>query len=257
MFSTSDVSTEYWPPRLAWCVISWDDDRDRLLAAEALTAVSEADRRELQGLPLRLHFAQGALELQGAAGEVLRADLVPSSGRPPLLRATLAGRSPRPVIADATAGLGGDTFDLAAAGCTVVAIGQALVPWLRLQDALRRALADPARAGAASRISLLRGNATEVLAAEGPFDVVYLDPLFQGGKTSAGKRKSMRLLHELASGVTPESELLAVASQAAFTRVTVKRPQAGPYLAGVRPSGSLEGRTVRFDLYSGLAEPAD
>ncbi len=251
------LAREHRAARLAWLVISWDDDRDRLLAAEALSAVSEADRHELKGLPVRLHFAQGALELQGAAGEVLRADLVPSSGRPPLLRATLAGRNPRPVIADATAGLGGDAFDLAAAGCTVVAIEQALVPWLLLQDALRRAVTDPARSQAASRINLLRGNATEVLATEGPFDVVYLDPLFQGGKASAGKRKSMRLLHELAPGVTPESELLEAARQAASTRVTVKRPQAGPYLAGVRPSGSLQGRTVRFDLYSGLAGLAD
>lgn len=233
-------------------IISGRNDSDRLLARELEQRLTAADRLELQQSGARLGFEADRLVLTAAEGPQVSVTLRASSGRPPLLRAVLAGRQPH--VADATAGLGGDAFDMAVAGCTVTAIERALVPWLLLQDGLRRALADPDTAVAAARISLRRGDAVEVLAVLGPFDVVYLDPLFPAGKASAGKRKGMLALQRLAArDAADDAALLAAARQAARLRVTVKRPQSGPHLAGEQPSGSLAGRTVRFDLYSGLA----
>lgn len=234
-------------------MIAASTEDDRLLAAALLEQLSGADLQQLASLPAGFAFQAGVLGLQAEDGGRLTVDLRASHGRPPLLRAALAGRSPRPHVADATAGLGGDAFDLASAGCRVTAFERDLVPWLLLSDGLRRAARDPERAAAAARLRLLRGDALQLLAQHGPFDVVCLDPLFQGGKASAGKRRSMRLLHELSGAASDEAQLLRAAQQAARLRVSVKRPQAGDWLAHKRPSGSLSGRTIRFDLYPGLA----
>lgn len=182
---------------------------------------------------------------------MLAVHLTPSSGKPPLLRAALATRGPR--VADATAGMGGDAFDLAWAGCEVVAFERSPVAWSLLNDGLRRAAADPVLAPAAARITLVRGDARRELAHHGPFDVVVIDTMFEPRKESAGKRKSMSLLGLLAGPDDDAAELLAAARTAAERRVVVKRPARGPYLGGIAPSGSLAGRTVRFDLYAPAA----
>ena len=179
--------------------------------------------------------------------------LSPTRGRPAVLRAALAGRQPAPHICDATAGMGADAFDLAYAGCRVTAIERSPLAWILLKDGLRRALLQPELAAAAGRIELRLGDSRELLPALGPFDVVYLDPMFTGGKKSAGKRKAMRLFHLLGQSGPDAGELLPAATSAARLRVVVKRPLRGEALASVAPSGSLKGRTVRFDLYAGGA----
>ncbi len=199
----------------------------------------------------RLEVSDDRLKLVDSTGQELVVQLAASSGRPPLLRAALAGA--QPLVADATAGMAGDAFDLAHAGCRVVAIERSPLVWLLLRDGLRRALLDPALRAAAGRIELHYGDALELLPRLGPFEVVLLDPMWQGGKASAGKRKSMRLFHELTGPPTDEAALLRAARLAASRRVVVKRPARGEYLAFERPSGSLAGRTVRFDLYAPLA----
>lgn len=204
----------------------------------------------LQEAGAAIGFIDGRLTLTDSAGERLSVNLAPSHGRPPLLKAALAGGTDKPRVADATAGMAGDAFDLAHAGCNVVAFERSPLVWLLLRDGLRRAARDPQLAGTAARIELHHGDAAGLLAGHGPFDVVLLDPMWQGGKGSAGKRKSMRLFHELAGPPSDEAALLAAARAAALRRVVAKRPARGPFLADVKPSGSLSGRTVRFDLYA-------
>lgn len=223
------------------------------LAAELLEGLHPGALEAVAAQGASLRLREGLLEMVTPTGEALSVNLRPSSGRPPLLRAALAGRNPAPYIADATAGMGADAFDLAHAGCRVMAMERSPLTWLLLKDGLRRAAAIPALADTAGRIDLKLGDARELLKEYGPFDVVYLDPMFEGSKKTAGKRKAMRLLHELGAAGGSGEELLSAARAAARLRAVVKRPIRGAHLASAVPSGSLKGRTIRFDLYAGTA----
>lgn len=226
---------------------------DSALAAELASGLEPGSLDFLAAHGAFLRLQAGVLELVMQEGQTLSVSLNPSAGRPPLLRATLAGRKPAPYIADATAGMGADAFDLAHAGCRVMAMERSPLAWLLLKDGLRRAAAIPALADAAGRIELKLGDSRELLPVHGPFDVVYLDPMFEGGKKTAGKRKSMRLFHLFGAADATDADLLHAARAAARLRAVVKRPARGAVLASVAPSGSLKGRTIRFDLYSGTA----
>jgi 16S rRNA (guanine1516-N2)-methyltransferase len=193
----------------------------------------------------------------------------PEGGRPGrehLLRATLAG-TPGLRLVDATAGWGGDAGVLAAAGAEVLMIERSPFVAAMLDDALRRWRAEGV--GAAGRLTVLVGEAEELLTAVGPVDVVYLDPLYaeRGGSavTSVGLRwlrvvANWGTAREVAAGVerrhADEASLLTAARQAARRRVVVKRGLRDAPLGGQPPSGSLRGRTTRFDMYPPLAPAA-
>jgi len=84
--------------------------------------------------------------------------------------------------------------------------------------------------------------------------VVLLDPMFPANDKSAAPKKGMKLFRALqtesARDGAEHAALLGRARTSATLRVVVKRPVRAPPLAGVAPSGSLVGRTVRFDLYA-------
>ena len=60
--------------------------------------------------------------------------------------------------------------------------------------------------------------------------------------------KKFQLLHELERPCANPEELLEAALAARPRKVVVKRPVKGPYLADVKPSYSLTGKAVRFDV---------
>jgi 16S rRNA (guanine1516-N2)-methyltransferase len=86
---------------------------------------------------------------------------------------------------------------------------------------------------------------------DGAFDVVYLDPMFPRSEDkSAKQKKEMQVLRELTSSDTQEAELFQEAWRVAKHRVVVKRSDDAPELAvNQKPESSIEGKTVRFDLY--------
>lgn len=205
--------------------------------------------------------ANGLLALSLADGtSVQAAGPLLATPRPgahdPLWRAVLAGRER---IIDATAGLGADAFHLAGKGANVTLIERSPVLTALLADALAAANAGrlgEAAAAAAARIELLHGDAVDLLTGEAPLRaaVVYLDPMFGGVTGSSAPPKAMAVLRRL---LPAESEpaaaqlgLLEAARAAASRRVVVKRALKATPLAGVEPSGSLRGRTVRYDLYA-------
>ena len=75
-----------------------------------------------------------------------------------LVRAVTVKGIDRPLVADATAGLGEDSFLLAAAGCRVLLFEYDPVIADLLSDALERAKRDPETAEIAARMTLLRGD---------------------------------------------------------------------------------------------------
>ena len=190
-------------------------------------------------------------------------------GRDPLLRAL--GKPIRGAcVVDATAGWGADAGVIAVAGAHVLMIERSPVMALMLEEALKRWRA--AGLEAALRMELRQADAAEALESVGSADVVYLDPLFPG-RTEGGRRRTeggggraergtsaaeLRWLRSVASwGATGvEAPLLAKARSVATRRVVVKRARTDPPLEGQRPSGSISGRTTRFDLYASTSEVA-
>ncbi len=168
----------------------------------------------------------------------------------------LRGQEPLSVV-DATAGLGGDAFILAALGCRMTLLER--VPALQelLADGLERAAevgaaSDPELAAAIARMRLVRGDAVDYLkalpATEQP-DVIYLDPMFPERKKSAAVKKEMQLFHRLVGADADAGGLLAVALTRARQRVVVKRSRLADPLEGPPPDHVLEGVRNRYDLY--------
>ncbi|MBR5043850.1 MAG: class I SAM-dependent methyltransferase [Clostridia bacterium] len=165
-----------------------------------------------------------------------------------LVRAVKIKGIDHPLVADATAGLGEDSFLLAAAGCRVLLFEYDPVIADLLSDALERAKRDPETKGIAERMTLIRGDSIPALPRLDPApDVVLLDPMFPERTKSALVKKKFQLLHQLERPCENESALLDAALAAHPKRVVIKRPAKGPYLAGVKPSFSLTGSAVRFD----------
>lgn len=173
------------------------------------------------------------------------------AGRRQLLsRAVGLQRHPGLRLLDATGGLGRDAFTLAALGAQVSLVERQPLVVELLRDAQRRARAAPEEAlrAAADRIFVIGSDALDVGRDQGPFDAVYLDPMYPDDGKSALPQKEMQLLRELAGDDLDAGELLAHA-RALAPRVAVKRPAKAVWLAGAEPDAVLEGTQARFDLY--------
>ncbi len=157
-------------------------------------------------------------------------------------------------VLDATGGLGRDAFTLAALGARVVLVERQPLVVELLRDAQRRARLrpEPAIVEAADRLHIVGSDALDMNVAQGPFDTVYLDPMYPDDGKSALPQKEMQLLRDLAGDDLDADRLLAHARGLA-PRVAVKRPLRAPPLAGVRPNAVLEGTQARFDLYLSTA----
>ena len=192
--------------------------------------------------PVRVDFIEGAVAHRrlfgGGSGQMIAKAVGVQSGV-------------RPVVLDATAGLGRDAFVLAQLGCAVTLIERQPLIAALLEDGLLRAQADPEVATIVAQMHLLRGNAIELMRAwKGePPQVVYLDPMFPHRDKSASVKKEMRLFRPLVGDDDDAPALLEAALALATHRVVVKRPRKAPGIAGEQPGYALEGNSSRFDIY--------
>lgn len=157
----------------------------------------------------------------------------------------------RPVVLDATAGLGRDAFLLAQLGCTVTLIERHPLVGALLADGLGRARLDPEVGPIIQRMDLRLGNAIELIrdwSAEPP-QVIYLDPMFPHRDKSSLVKKEMRVFRPLVGGDDDAAQLLQVALELATHRVVVKRPRKAPSVDGQAPGYVLEGKSSRYDIY--------
>ncbi len=159
--------------------------------------------------------------------------------------------TPARTIFDATAGMGDDSFLLAAAGYEILLYESDPVIASLLRDALRRAADDPCISPIAARMKFFEADSIAALRSLTiPPDVVYLDPMFPDRRKNGLVKKKFQLLHELERPCSDEEALLSAAFFAHPRRIVVKRPAKAPPLAGRAPSYSLNGSTIRFDCYS-------
>lgn len=164
------------------------------------------------------------------------------------------------VIADLTAGLGGDSFAIASLGINVHAIERNRIVFLLLNDALERARKSTLLVKTnhnnstllseiANRIQLHNASAFEFLKSYdlSTIETLYMDPMYPDLKSKALPKKEMQWLDVIVGDDEDQKSLLEAAIATSVNRVTVKRPKrAEPLLV---PSHSLEGNTTRYDVY--------
>jgi hypothetical protein len=148
-------------------------------------------------------------------------------------------------LIDATAGLGREAFLLASAGARVDAIERNITLFQLTQDALKRSVDD-------TRIMLnLIHMDSCVYLSQHQADIIYLDPMFPPSKKSAAVGKEAQVLQAFVRHDTHEEEsgLLMCALQSARYRVVVKRPIKSSPLADRKPTSSINGKNIRYDIY--------
>lgn len=204
---------------------------------------------ELRREPAGLTLLGDGMELAADLSRMLPRLRPDRLGRELLVRAARVRGVERPRAVDATAGLGEDSLLLAAAGFSVTMFEKDPVIAALLRDALERAAGDPALAAVVARMELVEADSVAALRSRPePPDVVFLDPMFPERTKSAAVKKKFQLLHRLERPCEDERELLDAALAAGPRKVVIKRPPKGPWLAGVRPSYSLAGKAVRYDV---------
>lgn len=158
-------------------------------------------------------------------------------------------------VLDATAGLGEDSFLLAAAGYEVTLYEYDPVIGRLLEDALRRAAQVPELAETAARMRFVAGDSIaamrEMVRRPQPEtarpDVILLDPMFPAREKSGLVKKKFQLLQQLELPCANETELLEAALSVHPRKIIIKRPAKGPQLAGRKPDYSISGKAIRYD----------
>jgi 16S rRNA (guanine1516-N2)-methyltransferase len=195
--------------------------------------------------------APGPVRVDFVSGPVAHRRLFGGGGGQMIAKAVGIQAGVRPIVLDATAGLGRDAFVLAELGCTVTLIERQPVIAALLEDGLQRAQDDPEVAAIVGQMQLLCGNAIDLInnwSAEPP-QVIYLDPMFPHRDKSALVKKEMRLFRPLVGDDDDAPALLQAALALATHRVVVKRSRKAPAIAGEAPGYVLEGKSSRFDIY--------
>ncbi len=208
-------------------------DRVLRLDAEGLCLVSE-------GQTLRGDFARLLPRLKG--GRI---------GSELLYKAAKIKGSEGPLWAvDATAGLGEDSLVLAASGFHVTMFERNPVMYALLLDALERAKNIPELREIAGCMELRRGDSVEAMANfSGAPDVILLDPMFPERQKAALVKKKLQMIQSLEEPCSDEAAMLRAAMEAGPRKLIIKRPPKGPWLAGIKPDHSIEGKAVRFDCF--------
>ena len=159
---------------------------------------------------------------------------------------TMRGLPQKGVIIDATAGLGRDALILSSLVERVILIER--VPWVSalLEDGLKNSIE---HLPYLSNTRVICSDSKKfLLNLKTKPDAIYLDPMFENMGKSKAKRE-VQALRDLTIQ-SNEKELLEVALKKAKDRVVVKRHKKVKNLAGIKPTFSLTGRVVRYDVYS-------
>ena len=205
-----------------------------------LLVVGEASAwLELSGVNVTVKFDSAAMQhrRKGGHNEML--------GRAVGLKADR-----KPLIWDATGGLGRDAFVLADLGCEVTLCERVpVLAWLLDQAVQAAAVSgvDQVRA-AAARMSVLAADSKTLRAPAGT--VIYLDPMFPERKKAAAVKKEAAMLQHLADQTDDSESLWQWAWDQPVERIVVKRPLHAPILGHIRPAHTLKGKSVRFDVFT-------
>jgi len=158
----------------------------------------------------------------------------------------LRGLPKQSLLIDATAGLGKDALLLSSLVDRLILIER--VPWIYalLEDGLKR---QSELIPSLKKIEVICSDSKDYLSKlnSNP-DVIYLDPMFE----NTGKSKAKREVQALRELVNESSckKLLEISLKKAKNRVIVKRHRKAQNLSGLKPTYSLKGKIIRYDVYS-------
>ena len=164
-----------------------------------------------------------------------------------LVKAARIKGAEAPTAVDCTAGLGEDSLLLAAAGFTVTLFERDQTIAALLADALERAAADPRLAEAVGRMTLVADDSIASYTLPEP-------PTMPPGPDVSRAHQERREEESSSSSTISSSHARgkrpswrqALAAQP--RKVVIKRPAKGALLAGMKPSYSVAGKAVRYDV---------
>lgn len=153
-------------------------------------------------------------------------------------------------VFDTTAGLGKESFILAALGCQITLFERHPEIGRLLKEGLENAKTNVEIAPIISRMHLIQECAKIYLQAHPNLtaSVIYCDPMFPIKTKSALVKKDMRYLQTVVGFDEDSEELIGLCLTRALQRVVVKRPVNAPWLIR-KPDFDYKGRSHRFDVY--------
>jgi 16S rRNA (guanine1516-N2)-methyltransferase len=159
-----------------------------------------------------------------------------------------AGKTP--MIVDATAGLGRDSFLLASLGAKVILIERSEKMHALLADGLKRAAKEGGKfREITDRMTLLKGDAKDLLH-ELAGEAILIDPMHPPRKSSALVKQELRQVREIVGIDDDAGDLVRLALKHATNRVVLKWPMKADPIKGVRDcTHQIRGKTTRYDVF--------
>ncbi len=191
--------------------------------------------------PLRVDFVGGAvahrLRFGGGRGQALAKAMGLRAGKTPM-------------IVDATAGLGRDSFLLASLGAQVTMIERSEQMHALLVAGMDRALQEGGEfREIMGRITLLKGDAKDLLPALAG-EAILIDPMHPPRKNSALVKRELRQVREIVGTDDDAADLVRVALAHARNRVVLKWPAKAEPIRGIRAcSHQIHGKSTRYDVF--------
>jgi 16S rRNA (guanine1516-N2)-methyltransferase len=190
---------------------------------------------------LRVDFVSGAVAHRRRFG----------GGRGQALAKAMGLRAGKtPMIVDATAGLGRDSFLLASLGAQVVMIERSEKMHSLLVQGMDRAFKEGGEfREIIGRMTLLKGDAKDLLP-EMSSEAILLDPMHPPRKNSALVKRELRQVREIVGADDDAVDLVRVALKNARNRVVLKWPAKVDPIEGIRTcSHQIHGKSTRYDVF--------
>ena len=190
---------------------------------------------------LRVDFAKGSvahrLRFGGGRGQGLAKAMGLRAGKTPM-------------IVDATAGLGRDSFLLASLGAKVIMIERSEQMHALLADGMKRAASEGSVfREIIGRMTLVKGDAKDLLG-EITGEAILIDPMHPPRKSSALVKQELRQVREIVGTDDDAGDLVRLALQHATNRVVLKWPAKADPIEGIRQcTHQIRGKTTRYDVF--------
>lgn len=190
---------------------------------------------------LRVDFVKGSmghrLRFGGGRGQDLAKAMGLRSGKTPL-------------IIDATAGLGRDSFLLASLGAQVTLIERSEKMHALLAQGMKRAASEGGVfREIIGRMTLLKGDAKDLIP-ELFCEAILIDPMHPERKSSALVKQDLRQIREIVGTDDDAADLVRLAIKHARKRVVLKWPAKADPIEGVQIcSHQIRGKTTRYDVF--------
>ena len=159
-----------------------------------------------------------------------------------------AGKTP--MIVDATAGLGRDSFLLASLGAQVILIERSEKMHALLVEGMNRAENEGGEfREIIGRMSLMKGDAKDLIP-ELSGEAILIDPMHPPRQKSALVKRELRQVREIVGADDDAADLVRIALAHAQNRVVIKWPAKADPIDGLKAcTHQILGKTTRYDVF--------